>query len=392
MIVGSLFSGLGGLDVACEWQWGAHTAWQLDLTGERIRRRHWPDAIQVVGDVQAVDPAALLPVDVLCGGFPCQDLSVAGDMAGLDGARSGLYREVLRFARVLAPRFVVMENVPGLLSYMPRLCRDFRGLGYGLTWAICEAADAGYPHLRRRVFVLATRGGGDVGLVPVDQGRRWTGQDDMRPWTTITASEDRGRRVSLARRDDPDMLTEQVRPWATPAAGAPNEGEDPATWHARRARILAEKGILNGEPLGQQARCWPTVTVNDSKNCGAPSQHERNSDALNVAVQHSGKRLNPAWVEALMALPLGWTDTEGPRLTVDRNAPAVRGRYPEGWDRTQPWPGYAWEPSRTLPDGDPVPGRPARIRALGNAVVPQQAHLALSAMLAPRQGSLWGAR
>lgn len=366
VIVGSLFSGLGGLDVACEWQWGAHTAWQLDLTGERIRRRHWPDARQIVGDVQTVDPAALPPVDVLCGGFPCQDLSVAGDMAGLDGARSGLYREVLRFAQALAPRFVVMENVPGLLSYMPRLCRDFRALGYGLTWAVCEAADAGYPHLRRRVFVLATKGGGDVGLVPVDQKQRWTGEG--REWATPSCNDYKGstqegqRRGQLSEHviivpgDALVRLPDDVDGWYVPAG------------HCGKAEVIG----INGDQIDVR---WPSGEIEP-----VPVEW----------VQHAGKRLAPEWVEALMALPMGWTDTEGPRLTVDRHAPSVRGRYPEGWDRTQPWPGYAWEPSRTLPDGDPVPGRPARIRALGNAVVPQQAHLALSAMLAPRQGSLWG--
>ena len=91
-----------------------------------------------------------------------------------------------------------------------------------------------------------------------------------------------------------------------------------------------------------------------------------------------------------MGLPPGWTSTEGPRMHADPNAPAVRGRYPAGWDRSVPWPGYAWEPSRTLPEGDPMPGRPARLRAAGNAVQPQQAALALRAMLAPRQATLWG--
>jgi len=130
--IGSMFSGLlGGLDLACEHAWpGASTAWQLDITGADVRRRHWPDAVQVEADVRTVDPGELAAVDVLCGGFPCQDLSVAGKGAGLDGERSGLYREVLRFAGKLRPRFVVIENVPPLLAYMGRLSEDFRGLGY----------------------------------------------------------------------------------------------------------------------------------------------------------------------------------------------------------------------------------------------------------------------
>ena len=176
MRIGSMFAGIGGLDLGCEWAFGGSTAWQLDQANAPIRRRHWPGALQVEADVRTVEPRALPTVDVLCGGFPCQDLSVAGKGAGLDGERSGLYREVLRFTGALRPRYVVMENVPPLLRYMPRLCEDFRALGYGLSWAVCEAADAGAPHLRRRVFVLAELDTAGRGLVEVDQGKRWRPQ------------------------------------------------------------------------------------------------------------------------------------------------------------------------------------------------------------------------
>lgn len=76
MRIGSMFSGIGGLDLACEWAFpGSATVWQLDLVGADIRRRHWPGVRQVVGDARRVDPRDLEPVEVLCGGFPCQDLS-----------------------------------------------------------------------------------------------------------------------------------------------------------------------------------------------------------------------------------------------------------------------------------------------------------------------------
>ena len=77
MRVGSLFAGIGGLDWAAEQAFGARTAWQLDLTGEQVRTRHFPGAQQIVADVAKVDPLSLPPIDVLCGGFACQDLSAA---------------------------------------------------------------------------------------------------------------------------------------------------------------------------------------------------------------------------------------------------------------------------------------------------------------------------
>ena len=165
MKVGSLFAGIGGLDLAVEWAFDASTVWQLDQVNAAVRRRHWPDALQVEADVQTVDPSSLPAIDILCGGFPCQDLSVAGGHAGLDGERSGLYREVLRFTRALVPSWVVIENVPALLHYRQRLEGDFAELGYGLTWVKARASDVGAPHRRARVFVIAERGGSGGGVM-----------------------------------------------------------------------------------------------------------------------------------------------------------------------------------------------------------------------------------
>lgn len=317
MILGSLYSGIGGLDVACEWAFSARTAWQLDLVGADVRRRHWPDALQVEADIATVDPLDLPRVDILCGGFACQDLSCAGLQAGLiDGERTGpTYRHLVRFATALQPDLVVMENVPALLSrWRVHLEHDWGRLGYGLTWVPCMALDAGAPHRRRRVFVVAERGAVGRGVVEVDTGGRW----------------------------DP---VESERVWATP-------------------------------------------TVLDSKVGRKPYVHTRNGRSL--CADLPGKRLRPEWVEILQGFPQGWTDTEGPLQHVEQAPRWPRGRYPEDWDRTVPWPGYPWEPPRTLPDGPPARGRPARIRALGNAVVPAQASLALRAWSEPEQAQLFG--
>jgi hypothetical protein len=94
-----------------------------------------------------------------------------------------------------------------------------------------------------------------------------------------------------------------------------------------------------------------------------------------------------------MGFPAGWTDSGRNQMGLFAGAPArqapkrapnwPRGRYPADWDRSQLWPGFEWEPSRTIPDGPPVAGRPARLRALGNAVCPQQGALALSSLVTP---------
>lgn len=312
MKVGDLFAGIGGAALAVHTVIpDAETVWQSDLVNEAVRARHFPGAAQLVGDVRALDPATLPRVDLLTAGFPCQDLSVAGKGAGLDGARSGLYSEVQRFTGAQRPERVLIENVPALLHYLPRLSADYRALGYGLTWTVCEAADAGHPHLRRRVFVLAELDRRGRGLVEVDQAGRWQPED---------------------------------------------------------------------------LRAWPTPTSRDYKSGDTPNR--KGTEALSSAAGAAsmglyGRRLSPAWVEALMGYPIGWTEPTGDRIDYTP-PPPVRGRYPEGWDRREPWPGFDWEPPRTLPDGAPVKGRADRLRALGNAWCPAQGALALRALLGER--------
>jgi hypothetical protein len=136
------------------------------------------------------------------------------------------------------------------------------------------------------------------------------------------------------------------------------------------------------EPLAQQVALWPTPAARDYK-VGSGLDRVLTPPLSEAAAPTGGRgrRLNPDWVETLMGYPVGWTETTGPRLEAEQSPRWPRGRYPAGWDRTQHWPGYEWEPSRTVPDGPPVPGRPARLRALGNAVVPQQGALAIKAAL-----------
>ena len=345
MKVGELFAGIGGASLAVGMVYpDAETVWQADLVNEAVRRRHFPGAAQLVGDVRDVEPWRLPRVDLLTAGFPCTDLSVAGKRKGLDGPASGLYREVLRFTDGLRPERVLMENVPALLHYLRRLSADFRKRGYGLTWTACEAADAGLPHLRRRVFVLAELDRSGRGAVEVSQAERWQGD---RTWPTPRADEAR-----------------------TSGGRTGREGVD--------------------ESLTYAVRLWPTPTVCGNNNREGASA--TSGDGVATAVRDGGaigSRLSADWVEALMGYPLGWTEPEGATLHTADIPPPVRGRYPVGWDRSVPWPGFDWEPPRTLPDGVKAPGRAARIRGLGNAWAPAQGALALRALLAPAQADLF---
>ena len=163
LTVGSLFSGIGGIDLACE-RAGMRVAWQveIDATCRRVLAKHWPD-VKRETDVCDVGAATLDPVDVLAGGFPCQDLSVAGRRAGLAGARSGLWWEFARLVDELRPRWVVVENVPGLLSSndgrdMGAILWTLGELGFWWSYRVLDAQYDGVAQRRRRVFIVGHSG------------------------------------------------------------------------------------------------------------------------------------------------------------------------------------------------------------------------------------------
>ena len=158
MRIGSLFSGIGGLELGLEWAGVGHVVWQVekDEWCRRVLAKHWPEA-ERFEDVRDVDPSVLEPVDLICGGFPCQDVSAAGRQAGLAGARSGLWSEFARIVDECQPFAVVVENVAhGRAAWLPVVRRDLCELGYRTRAVQVSAADVGAPHLRERVFVIAT--------------------------------------------------------------------------------------------------------------------------------------------------------------------------------------------------------------------------------------------
>lgn len=165
--IGSLFSGIGGLELGLEWAGVGHTVWQVerDPFCRSVLERHWPNANRY-DDVRTVGAHNLEPVDVICGGFPCQDISYAGKGLGLSGGRSGLWYEFARVVGEMGPRFVVVENVAALIT---RGIGDVLGtlsdLGYDAQWRAIRASDVGAPHRRERIFIVAYARRGSVQLV-----------------------------------------------------------------------------------------------------------------------------------------------------------------------------------------------------------------------------------
>lgn len=209
MRIGSLFSGAGGLDLAVAEVFGGEIVWhaEVDKAASKVLAHRFP-GVPNLGDVSQVNWAnwkPMLQVDVLCGGFPCQDVSAAGKRAGIkQGTRSGLWSVFAEAIDVLRPQWVVIENVRGLLSAtaqrtvedagdslesaagvmgngagrpvlraMGAVLGDLWDCGYDAQWATVAAADIGAPHRRERVFICGLTHHDGAALHTVSTRRRW---------------------------------------------------------------------------------------------------------------------------------------------------------------------------------------------------------------------------
>ena len=156
--IGSLFSGIGGFELGIESACpGARTIWQVEQNpfSQKILKKHWPDAA-LHSDVRHVGKHNLEPVDMLLGGFPCQDISVAGLGRGLYGEKSSLWFEMHRLISELRPRIAIMENVPAVtFRGLSRILGSLSEIGYDAEWQIISARQFGALHLRKRWFCVA---------------------------------------------------------------------------------------------------------------------------------------------------------------------------------------------------------------------------------------------
>ena len=169
---GSLFAGIGGFDLGLE-RAGMVCKWQVEIDPfcQKVLQKHWPDVPKYL-DVRDVGKHNLETVDLICGGFPCQDLSKSSSTkTGLKGNRSGLWHQFSRITGDLKPGWILVENVGGLLSNndgrdFATILRDLAESGYDAEWENLPAAAFGAPHLRERIFLVAysNSGNGKAGM------------------------------------------------------------------------------------------------------------------------------------------------------------------------------------------------------------------------------------
>jgi len=155
-----LFAGIGGFSLGLERTGGFETIGfcELDKKAQAVLKKHWPE-VPIYDDVTKLTKDDIHgTVDVITGGFPCQDISLAGKGAGLEGARSGLWWEYHRLIKELQPKWVIAENVSALRSRgLDQVLRSLAEIGYDAEWHCIPASAVGAPHRRDRVWIVAYR-------------------------------------------------------------------------------------------------------------------------------------------------------------------------------------------------------------------------------------------
>ena len=344
MRIGSTFTGVGGADLGLE-QAGMNIAWQceLDPWKRSVLAAHWPNT-PIYDDITTLnDPP---PVDVLIGGFPCQDLSVAGKRKGFSGERSVLAFEFLRIAESLRPRWLILENVPGLLSSnrgadFARLIDEVVGCGYGVAWRILDARYFGVPQRRRRVFIVARRADslGDTraasrlalrALVESGSGDPtpgWPPRQDAAGSVGAGAPSSSGEPIAFyysgGGNDAPsvDGVSPTVKKGSALEIGSP-----PAIAYRKSKRAQTDRddetwvddgaaNTLNRFDVGDARTTRAVVdtasTLQSNSTGGVRMDAEGAAGGHLIPDDMTVRRLTPVECERLMGLPDGWTAPEG---------------------------------------------------------------------------------
>lgn len=319
MKVLDLFSGIGGFSLGLERVGMTTVAFcEIEPFPRAVLAKHWP-GVPIYDDVRTLTAARLaadgIVPDVICGGFPCQDISVAGKGAGLDGERSGLWHEYRRLIGEVRPRFVIIENVAALRNRgLDTVLGGLSALGYDAEWHVVSAAAIGAPHIRERVWVLgypARDGGGRARFGIEHDGARSRGAIEQRT--------DGGEDV------------------AYPASGGRRE-------HGH------ERGQVGDAGTGQSADCGSPLANGSGAGLSSPERPERreplisSADIRRAASERRWGRVEPDMDGKIDGLP----------ARLDRTRPV------EAWEGNTP---------RTVGKGSP--NRRPRLIGLGNSVVPQ---------------------
>lgn len=341
LTIGSLFSGIGGLELGLQRGLAAagvptRTLWQVEQNdyARAVLARHWPHAERYT-DVRDITAETVQPIDLLAGGFPCQDLSYAGKGAGLAGDRSGLFFEMARIIRELRPRprIVVMENVPAINTRgLGTVLGTLASCGYAAKWGMLRADDplVGAPHRRERWFCVA--------WLADSEDRR-----QRRDARELEAQSRAGEKYAGITRGAGDALGRSCKLADSPVMYSDASGDN----SAKSSRPVSKFGGRHSE-----------TDMADTDSQQPPQRKDERSDrreeqptTTRACGAHATRTIKPGMGGGPHGIPRG----------LDAH------RWP-----APPGPQHPHEPPRTRPrekhDRD-------RLKALGNAVVPQCAEI-----------------
>ena len=342
---GSLFAGIGGLDLGFE-RCGFECRWQVEIEPYAIKvlEKHWPN-VHRERDINECSKENLKKVDIIAGGFPCQDISYAGRGAGLDGERSGLFFQAVRLVCELRPRVVVLENVAGLLTRgLDRVLGTLAEVGYDAEWHCIPAAAVGAPHIRDRVFVIAYSEGDGRNKINEDRGgcEKRTGEGKEQgsrdgggtapyvPHATVTGTRDKARKAGRQRREPADALKPEVLRQGNGEAST--DGTKPSCGDVPDPNSVNAQGVE------------PSI-ANEEERQG---QNKRQTGSQHASKGGFGET-KPSMGRGTDGLS-DWLDLSG---------------------GLNYWEDGEWD---TVPRvGESISNRGARLKGLGNAIVPQVA-------------------
>ena len=360
-----LFTGIGGLALATS-DLGRHVAFcEKDEACRKVLARHWPD-VPIHDDVTTLKWWDVGPIDLICAGFPCQDVSVAGARSGLAGKRTTLWSEVARLAGETGAPFVFLENVPGLLTsdkgaFLGLILSDLHGLGYDVAWVEVGARDVGAPHRRLRWFALAwKRGHPPTWSVEHDvPSSQWPPPPaEGEAWPTPRETTGRSSRASMT--VDGHWGAPSLEQVAELASGVmPREFSDESELTPAARRVWDSEAV-RWPPPPSEGETWPTPRGVDSRTSRQPTgRRGGRPDFLMDAID--------------MYWPPGPSDAPGWRDWLDAGGPAP-----------------------ALPKSDPagcVCGkcrRTQRLKMLGNSCIPAQAREALRRLVEAARAPVGG--
>lgn len=293
MKIAALCAGYGGLEMAVQNMFDAEVSWyaEYDADASKVLAHHLP-GIPNIGDITAADWSSLPSVDILTAGFPCQDISNAGPRVGIEGKRSGVWKNVAEAVRVLRPGLVFLENVAVIKRRgLDVVVADLVSIGYGVQWTYLRASDIGAPHQRHRWFAVA-RPNGPTGEIIRD--RPETGPLLMPSPTTKEGSSGPGRSTKRTGGDNPRTVisllpTPASRDWKSSASNLIGANARPLNETLAHTESWV---CVDGRDFGPAVRRWEPIM-------GRPAP------VPVVDGPRGGKKTSPHLVEWMMDLPEG---------------------------------------------------------------------------------------